>query len=242
MVITERYLGQGGHEIPALDLETALQQNRTMAEVVFDQLKFEIVTGRLKAGDRLVERDLTERFNVSRTPMRQALKQLVHSGLAIEIPYRGVMVRTLSYQFTRDVYDIRMGLEGRAAYLAAQRAGDEDMGTLEAIWKRIDRAARDGDRDEVLVLNSQFHSAIAQATDNELLVTRVNELWISINLARAAAWKDTNRSGSSNDEHRDIMIAVLNRDPERARLAMEAHVRASWELVDAELSRVGTPA
>lgn len=218
-------------------MENALQQNRTLAEVVFDQLKFEVVTGRLKAGDRLIERDLTERFNVSRTPIRQALKQLVHSGLAVAIPYRGVIVRTLSYDYARDVYDIRLGLEGTAAYLAAERATEDDMRSIKSIWRDIDQAVKDGARDNVLVLNSQFHSAIARATDNELLVTRVDELWISINLARAAAWKDNSRSGSSNDEHKDILEAVLERNPEQARLAMETHIRASWRLVDTELSQ-----
>jgi DNA-binding GntR family transcriptional regulator len=210
-----------------------------MAEVVFDQLKLDIITGRIKAGDRLVERELTDRFQVSRTPMRQALKQLVHVELAVEIPYRGVIVRSLSHEFARDIYDLRLGIEGLSAFLAAQRGSAADLKDLERIFHQIDVATVQGARDEVLVLNSEFHTAIARATSNQLLVTRVDELWTSINLVRAAAWKGNSRTGSSREEHYRIMAAILERDPVAARTAMEEHVQASWQLVDLELSATG---
>src|SRR5690606_20381148 len=97
----------------------AMGQNKTMSEVIFERLKWEIVTGHLQPGERLVERDLTERFQVSRTPMREALKQLVRTQLAVDIPYRGVVVRTLGYEFAHNIYDLRFGTEGLSAYLAA---------------------------------------------------------------------------------------------------------------------------
>src|SRR5690606_7740417 len=116
-------------------------------EVIFEHLKWEIVTGHLKPGTRLVERDLTERFQVSRTPLREALKQLVRTQLAVDIPYRGVEVRSLGYDFAHDIYDLRLGAEGISAYLAAERGTDQEMTRIQEIFEQIDAAAHASDRD-----------------------------------------------------------------------------------------------
>lgn len=210
-------------------------RNKTTSDLVFEQLRREIVTGHLKPGQRLVERDLTERYSVSRTPLRDALKRLVAAGLAINIPYRGVIIRQLSHGFARDLYDLRLGTEGIASYLAALRATPAELENLQQIFGCIEQASEAGARDEVLVLNLEFHRAIARATHNALLIDKVDELWTSINLVRASAWHGTSRSHSSSREHRLILDAILARDPEGARHATESHIRSSWELVEAFL-------
>lgn len=206
-----------------------------MAEVIFEHLKWEIVTGRLKPGTRLVERDLTERFQVSRTPMREALKQLVRTQLAVEIPYRGVEVRSLGYDFARDIYDLRLGTEGLSAYLAAVRGTDEELAKVQEVFVKIDAAAHAGERDLTLVLNADFHVAIARATHNPLLVERIEELWTHINVVRGTAWVGNTRTDSSRDEHRAVLEAILARDPELARREMEKHIQSSWKIVEAAL-------
>lgn len=213
-------------------------QNKTMAEVIFEHLKWEIVTGHLKPGTRLVERDLTERFQVSRTPMREALKQLVRTQLAVDIPYRGVEVRSLGLDFAHDIYDLRFGNEGLSAYLAAERGTEEELAKIQDIFEKIDAAAHASDRDLALVLNSEFHVAIAQATHNPLLVQRIEELWTHINVVRGAAWVGNTRTDSSRDEHRAVMEAILARDPDRARAEMETHIRSSWKIVEAALHEI----
>lgn len=215
----------------------AMGQNKTMSEVIFERLKWEIVTGHLQPGERLVERDLTERFQVSRTPMREALKQLVRTQLAVDIPYRGVVVRTLGYEFAHHIYDLRLGMEGLSAYLAAERGSDEEFREMQRIFEQIDAAADAGDRDQSLVLNSEFHAAIAQATHNPLLVERVDELWTHINVVRGAAWVGNTRTDPSREEHKAVMEAILARDPLAARAAMEVHIGNSWRLVEATLKR-----
>lgn len=210
-------------------------QNKTMAEVIFERLKWEIVTGHLKPGERLVERDLTERFQVSRTPMREALKQLVRTQLAVDIPYRGVVVRTLGLEFAHHIYDLRLGTEGLSAYLAAKRGTDDEFKLLQRIFDEIDAAADASDRDRSLVLNSEFHVAIANATHNPLLVERVEELWTHINVVRGSAWVGNTRTDSSRSEHKAIMAAILAGDPIAARQVMEEHIASSWTIVEARL-------
>lgn len=215
----------------------AIGENKTMAEVIFERLKWEIVTGHLQPGERLVERELTERFQVSRTPMREALKQLVRTQLATDIPYRGVFVRTLGYDFARDLYDLRFGIEGSAAFLAAKRATEGDLEELQQVFGQIDAAADAGDRDRSLVLNADFHIAIARATQNLLLVERIEELWTHISVVRGSAWVGNTRTDASRSEHRQILEALLARDSVGARSAMERHIQTSWRVVESALRR-----
>ncbi len=217
------------------DIFSSLMQNRTTAEFVFERIKREIITGALKPGQRLVERELTERFEVSRTPVREALKQLERSQLVVNIPYRGVEVRRISFEFARDVYDLRLGIEGIASYLATLRATTAELIRLEHIFNTIDELTSKGQRDDVMVLNNEFHKAIAEATHNELLINQVDDLWTTINSVRAAAWKGTARTEGSRLEHGKMLRAILDRDAEAARHVTEAHVRNSWKVVEEAL-------
>lgn len=210
----------------------SLSRNKTAAEYIFERIRRDVVVGKIKPGQRLVERELTERFEMSRTPVREALQLLVRSQLALNIPYRGVEVRRLSYEFARDIYDLRRGIEGLAAYLAAERGSDTEIATIERLFGQISELSKDGQRDEVMVLNHKFHMAIAEATHNELLLARVDELWTSVNLVRASAWKGNERTEGSRREHEAILRALVERRAEDARQAVESHIRQSWRLVD----------
>lgn len=210
-------------------------KNRRTGEFIFDLIRREILTGSIGPGQRLLERELTEKYQVSRTPVREALKMLEQAQLVINIPYRGVEVRRLSRRFVRDVYDLRIAVEGLAAYLAAQRADDSELLEIDRVFRLIDQATDDGLRDRIMLLNNEFHAAIAAAAHNELLVDRVNDLWTNINLVRAGGWREGDRSESSRREHRRIVMALRAREPEGARLAMEEHVRSSWMMIERTL-------
>lgn len=212
-----------------------LMQNRTAAEHVFDLLRREIITGRAQPGQRLIERDLTDRFGVSRTPVREALRRLVSTQLAVNVPYRGIMVQQLSLGFAHDIYDLRLGLEGLASYLAAKRGTDEEHAELSNTFHKIDVLTKRGDRDEIMLLNNDFHLLIAKASHNELLVERVEEIWTTVNLVRGAAWQGTVRAEGSRAEHEAITKAILSRDAEAARRATERHIRNSWITVERAL-------
>lgn len=221
---------------------TGLAQNKTAAEFVFERIKRDIIVGRLRPGQRLVERDLTERFQISRTPVREALKLLVRTQLAVNIPYRGVEVQRLSIDFARNLYDVRWGIEGLAAYLAADRASDDELAGIEQLFARIRNLTKKGERDDVMLLNHDFHRAIADAAHNELLTSRIEELWTNVNLVRAGAWKGNRRTEGSLKEHEAILVALLARDPAAARRAAEDHIRRSWLLVEAAMTEADAEA
>jgi len=224
-------------ELGGVDLESHV--NRTTADLVFSMLKRDVLTGHFKPGERLVERDLSERYQVSRTPLREALKELVRSQLAVTIPYRGVVVREVSFDFAREVYELRSGLDALAGELAAQRATRAELQRLRELYEDIDELSRpvangseqQSRRDRILLLNTEFHRAIAQSARNTLLLAKHDELWASISLVRSAVWRTGARTQSSREEHAAILDALENRDAARARELCAEHAARAWEFV-----------
>lgn len=209
---------------------------RTTAELVLAKLKDEILTGKLPPGTKLNERQLTERYEVSRTPLREALQLLVRSQLAVNIPYRGVFVQKVSFGFARNIYEVRAGLEGLAGALAAERASRLDVARLSDLYEKIEELTplalkNQSARDEIMRLNTQFHRVIAASTRNPVLATKIEELWISVNLVRFTVWQTDNRIDSSLQEHRAILEAVKARDSELARALCYSHSLKAWEHV-----------
>ena len=222
---------------PALD-ETVLLSplaapaNETLAGRIAEQIKRRIVTGKLTPGQKLVEKELAQACNVSRTPLREALARLVNEGLAVSVAYRGIFVRRISLRQAREIYELRIGIEGLAAMLAAERCRKTDLNRLERLLVAMDAERAGDDADELKLLNEKFHRVVAEASGNSLLVRRMDELWTWVNLARTSSWSATGRGETSRDEHHAIYQAIRERDAGRARALAEAHARLAWETVE----------
>jgi len=213
--------------------------NRTTAGLVFDLLKRDVLTGHYQPAEKLVERDLTERYGVSRTPLREALKELVRSRLAVTVPYRGVFVREVSFEFAREVYEMRAGLDGLAGFHAATRATALELDRLGELYARIDERSEPVDdpseqqlrRDDILLLNTRFHRAIAETAHNRVLLEKHDELWVSVSLVRSSVWRTDVRTQSSREEHAEILAALTKRDARLARDLCELHADKAWSFV-----------
>ncbi|MEV0847366.1 GntR family transcriptional regulator [Streptomyces sp. NPDC049954] len=191
---------------------------------VLSGLRQDIIGGRLRPGDRLVERELAERYGVSRVPVREAVRALVSEGfVTFETPRRSV-VRTLTRADVRELFELREALEVYAAGLAAERANEAGLAGLTEILDRAALATRAADAEAVTDLNTLFHDRILALAGNGLLVsvmrpvdgrlrwlTRRNEEWPQLLL-----------------EHRELAEAVASRDPERARASALGHVRTNY--------------
>jgi DNA-binding GntR family transcriptional regulator len=212
--------------------------NETLAGRIADQLKRKIITGLLKPGQKLVEKEIAAAFNVSRTPLREALARLVNIGVAVSIPYRGIFVRCISAVHAREIYELRIGIEGVAAMFAAERASDNDLSRLKNLLSAMDREEDTGDDAASLkLLNEQFHRAIAEATGNTVLVAQIDDLWGWVSLTRTNAWSATGRGGTSRIEHHAICEAIFRHDPAKARQLAEDHARRAWTNVEPFLVR-----
>ncbi len=206
--------------------------NATLASRIAEQLKRQIITGQLRPGQKLVEKDLAAACQVSRTPLREALGRLVNEGLAVSVSYRGIFVRKVGREQLRETYELRIAIEGLAALLAADRATPAHHAALTALLAAMDAQNADDDASELKLLNERFHRLIAEAAGNTLLPRQMDHIWSRVSLARTAAWTTTGRGESSRVEHHALAEALCRRDATLARALAEDHVRASWRNVE----------
>jgi DNA-binding GntR family transcriptional regulator len=206
--------------------------NATLASRIADVLKRQIVTGQLRPGQKLVEKDLATACNVSRTPLREALARLVNEGLAVSISYRGIFVREVGRAELRDIYEFRIAVEGLAAFLAAERITPAQIGMLSDLVTAMHAQGVGDDASELKLLNERFHRLIAVAAGNALLPRQMDDIWSRVSLARIAAWSATGRGETSRVEHNAIYEAIRRGDAVQARSLAEDHVRAAWRNVE----------
>jgi DNA-binding GntR family transcriptional regulator len=211
---------------------------RRIADEVYQRLREAIITGHLKPGARVIERDLTDRLQVSRTPIREALKQLEQEWLVVGYPHKGYFVRSPSYDEARQVYELRREAEGLSAQLAAERITDEELAAMSEAIHKSGVALNNGDLHYIPVYNNEFHLVQAQAARNTFLLQELQKLWAYVNVMRPRYWLSTNRAAESHVEHQQILTAVQRHDGFEARRLSQEHIERAWRLV-AEQFTVG---
>jgi DNA-binding GntR family transcriptional regulator len=195
------------------------------AKVAFivEQLRDDILAGRLSPGSRLIECDLTARFTVSRGPVREALRRLSADGLIEHWPHRGAVVRRLTEREIRELFAIRIEMEALAARLAA--AGDARewrarfVAAIQPIYADTPRVAC-----EYLKENAAFHGAVMALADNLQLRELAVRLQLPLIMAQVGDVLTPVVLEASVREHRAITQAILDRDPEAASARMRAHL------------------
>lgn len=193
---------------------------RPLRESVRDTLRARIFDAHYPPGTRLVERDLASEFDVSRLPVREALRMLRQEGLVTERS-RGVEVSSLSPEDVADLFDVREALEVLACQLAAERAEPADLTKLEALVRRARNGLKQGSIMDVMDAGSQFHDAITDIARNEFLRTALEPLqgrmhWL---LRRARNLPEL------IDEHDELYLAIASGDPGRAAERSIRHIR-----------------
>src|SRR5262245_14633025 len=150
--------------------ETELIQKRPLKEDIFDVLHEKIISGVYKPGDWLRQDDIATQLGVSMTPVREGLDLLVSAGLAERVPYRGVQVRKMSTKDVVEAYGLRLILEAVIAQEAARNITDEQIQRLERMLEEMKTHGTLKAMSDERKLSREFHSAIAQASRNELLI------------------------------------------------------------------------
>jgi DNA-binding GntR family transcriptional regulator len=194
-----------------------------------DVLEDEIVNGLLKPGDRLDEAALAERFQVSRTPIREAFKYLVGSGLVETLPNRGSFVASVGLPQLIEMFEVMAELEGMCARLAARRITDAESRELEDLLEGCARAREQGDPDAYYYENERFHDCIYRASHNGFLVQQARQLQMRLKPYRRLQLRVRNRAGTSLAEHREIVRAILAGDGEAAEACIQDHVKIQGE-------------
>ncbi len=187
----------------------------------YRQLLDELREGALLPGDRLRETELAERLGVSRTPVREAIRQLEADGLVAHIPRLGASVRQLDYPEVMELYEMRAVLEGTAARLAARAASDIEIEELFAMNLELDRL---GSTAEAFILNRQFHGALLDAAKNRFLTRSMVSLQKALMILGPTTLTDPTRAEKAVDEHYGVLEAIKARDGSGAEAAMRTHI------------------
>lgn len=220
-------------------------------------LRDKILSGAIPPGASLSEERLATEFAVSRTPLREAIRQLADAGLVAHRPHRGARVNELSPQLAREVFEIRESLEGLASRLAAERMPDSSIERLQAEFELLREQVSAGDLSDV---GDGIHGKILDACGNERLQRMIavhsdQVSWIQSSCyrvggdlrqafqtvlppllgarGRAAVERSLQRAFR---EHEAILLAIAAHDPEWAETAMRAHIRATLNDVLAALA------
>ena len=205
-----------------------------LREVVFRTLRKEILEGELHPGERLMELHLADRLDVSRTPIREAIRMLELEGLVTMVPRRGAFVSDISAKSLIDVLEVRRALEELAAELAAKRISKEQLRKLEEAVAMFEKRIREGDINEMARADEEFHYVILEATGNAKLMQLLAGFREQMYRYRAAYLRHESVHEELTEEHRSILAALSSHDEKAAVKAMREHIdRQQAFMIDA---------
>ncbi len=205
-----------------------LVQNSLHQEVA-STLRGEIFAGTLAPGSFIDEVALCERLEISRTPLREALKVLTAEGLMRHEPRRGCFVNEVTEQDLDDIFPVIALLEGRCAYEAARNASDADLQELGALHDRLQGHAKAGRITDYYATNFAIHEAIILLANNRWLSQSIADLRKILKLSRLQSLGAPGRLAQSLSEHMTVFAALKSRDSEGAEAAMRTHLTRQRE-------------
>jgi DNA-binding GntR family transcriptional regulator len=199
-----------------------------------------LLRGELVPGEQLDERVLAEGLGVSRTPLREAINQLVKEGIIEYVPYRGNFVRTFSVKQVNDLFQVRKSLEALAVRLAVPKLSQEDLGRIRTILDEVDRALRQQDMEAFSKADQCFHRFIIQKANNETLLETLARLGLQFQMIRIFANRDPGVVERTMQERPQILAALMAFDADQAAQLMEAHIEGVRQAVVTQLERLET--
>lgn len=197
-------------------MKKPMEKHLTLREKILENIRDAIVNGNLKAGSRVSEPELAERYGISRTPIREAFRQLESEGYLTVIPRRGAVVSQFSPKDVEEFYAIKSIMEGYAARQACQRLSDKDLDRLQAINDKLAELARLGDIKHFFKVHSEFHDLFIKAADNEKLRELIAGLVTKFQRLRFTSLNLPGRMAVSVQEHEKIIDAFRRKDADTA--------------------------
>lgn len=201
-----------------------LIERKSLHEELADILREMIVDCRLTPGDRINEKQLTEHFGVSRTPLREALKVLSQEGLIQLNVNRGAIVSPVTLSDLQEVFPVLAALEGAAGELASEKITDRELQAIRRAHALMERAYRDGDLNTYFKYNQDIHARILDAADNPTLASHHRSLYGRVRRARFLANLSDERWKSAMQEHAEILSALEARDGAKLSAILRRHL------------------
>jgi DNA-binding GntR family transcriptional regulator len=206
-----------------------LRKHKTLREQIVSSLRESIVKGELKSGQKLTEPELAEKLGISRTPIREAFRQLESEGFLTVIPRRGAVVSSLTRKEVQDFYEIKSLLEGYAARVAAQRVTKKDIEKLKKINEQLEALIEEDDVEAFFRKNNEFHNTFIALCGNEKLLEIRSNLVQKFLRFRLQALAVPGRLLESVKQHRVIIRALVKKDGRLAEAVVIEHSLLSGE-------------
>lgn len=206
-----------------------------LRDVVFNTLRQEILTGKMKPGERLMEIHLANKLGVSRTPIREAIRKLELEGLVIMIPRRGAEVAQITWKNLKDVLEVRRALDVLAIELACERMPQEGVGSLYKACEAFEAATKTQDTRKIAEADVAFHDIIVVSTGNNRLIQLVNNLAEQMYRYRFEYLKDDSQHRMLVREHQEMYQSILNGDKAAAANVVKKHIDNQEEAIIRQL-------
>ena len=194
-------------------------------------LRDKILNEEYTKGQKLNEVTLAKALEISRTPIREALKQLELEGLVQSIPNKGVYVIGFSPRDIDDMFEIRLALEGLAIQLAIERMDDEHLKVIKEVYTTMEFYTQIDDAKKVSELNIQFHNSIYQATQSKYFAQLLKDINYYVSVTSRHSILRPQRLDTAIVEHKAILDAIISKDKTLAKKMIKRHIRATQMLV-----------
>ena len=200
---------------------------------VFQSIREDILSGRYEQNTELKEAAIGAELGVSRTPVREALRQLELEGLVTIIPNRGAYVNMITAKDVQDIYVIRSMLEGLCARWATQSITDEQLDSMEETLCLSEYHTSKKNYEKLYELDSLFHEQLYEAGGSRILNHILSDFHDYVKMVRKATISTSSRSVTSMEEHRAIFEAIKEKDPDKAEALAKEHVKHTIESIQA---------
>ncbi|KAA3452159.1 GntR family transcriptional regulator [Mesorhizobium sp. SARCC-RB16n] len=209
---------------------------KTLRTLALERMREAIMDFHFQPGERLVERPLCDQLGVSRSVVREVLRQLEAEGLVQMIPGHGPAVAKPDLGRTDEIYELRALLEGIAARACALSATDEQLATLEHALADLFEAWASGKPPAVMRATTKFYEALFEAADKRVAWEIVSGLNVRINQLRSMTIASANRREPAIAEMNKIMDAIRSRKPDEAEVAARQHVESAWNIARGQIA------
>lgn len=203
----------------------------SLGSKIFILLRDRILNESYKCGDKLNELTLAKELKISRTPIREALKQLELEGLVESIPNKGVYVKGFSPRDIDDMFEIRLSLEELAVSFAIDRMDEVHLAKIKEVFELLEFYTTKGDFDKVNDFNILFHESIYQATQSTYFEQILKDIHYYVSVTSRHSIARPERLESSLVEHRAILEAIIDGDKDEATERIQRHIRKTQMLV-----------
>lgn len=200
------------------------EESYSLSGRVFHRLREDILSGKYHSDEELREKTIGDELGVSRTPVREALRQLELEGLVRIIPNKGAVVEGISQEDIKDIYEIRSRLEGLCAKRAAEHITQEQIEELEENIFLVDFHAQKGNYSQMLELDNRFHDILYEASQSRMLKQELSNFHHYVQRVRKITLSMPERVVKSNDEHRQILEALKKHDQIQAEQLATDHM------------------